>query len=186
MSDLSHLSAQGLGSPVERTCASCAKAKVKCDKKRPKCGRCTRLGVECLAQLRGRGRPPNSARKQQHQQQLANGQRVMYASSGSWADSPGGMSASEPSPGGQQMAHHLGYLAAHGARDPSGGAGGLGGLTASAADGGGQGGTRFVLLETLGMAMREEVHAQGGRLTSPESEGKFQAVLLWLLKVLLA
>ena len=45
-----------------RTCLTCAKAKIKCDKVLSgKCGRCTRLGIECHAQLRGRGRPPNSA-----------------------------------------------------------------------------------------------------------------------------
>jgi len=42
-----------------RTCLTCAKAKIKCDKRGPVCGRCARLGVECTAQLRGRGRPPN-------------------------------------------------------------------------------------------------------------------------------
>jgi hypothetical protein len=45
-----------------RTCLTCAKAKIKCDKAHGgKCGRCARLGMECQAQLRGRGRPPNSA-----------------------------------------------------------------------------------------------------------------------------
>ena len=35
---------------------------MKCDKLRPTCARCARLGIECSVQLRGRGRPPNSAR----------------------------------------------------------------------------------------------------------------------------
>jgi len=35
---------------------------VKCDKVRPMCGRCSRLGLSCGSQARGRGRPPNSAR----------------------------------------------------------------------------------------------------------------------------
>lgn len=42
-----------------KTCITCAKAKIKCDKETPNCGRCVRLGIECSAQLRGRGRPPN-------------------------------------------------------------------------------------------------------------------------------
>ena len=45
-----------------KTCLTCAKAKIKCDKMSPKCGRCSRLGIECNAQLRGRGRPPNVVR----------------------------------------------------------------------------------------------------------------------------
>jgi hypothetical protein len=40
-----------------KTCITCAKAKIKCDKMLPKCSRCVRLGIDCLAQARGRGRP---------------------------------------------------------------------------------------------------------------------------------
>mmetsp|Transcript_71247 Transcript_71247/g.143437 ORF Transcript_71247/g.143437 Transcript_71247/m.143437 type:complete len:357 (-) Transcript_71247:132-1202(-) len=39
------------------TCIGCAKAKVKCNKVFPTCGRCARLGTACHPQLRGRGRP---------------------------------------------------------------------------------------------------------------------------------
>ena len=45
---------------------TCAKAKIKCDKMSPTCGRCARLGLECHAQLRGRGRPPNTSKPQTH------------------------------------------------------------------------------------------------------------------------
>lgn len=34
---------------------------VKCDKHRPVCGRCSRIGFNCNPQLRGRGRPPGKA-----------------------------------------------------------------------------------------------------------------------------
>mmetsp|Transcript_22825 Transcript_22825/g.26847 ORF Transcript_22825/g.26847 Transcript_22825/m.26847 type:complete len:612 (+) Transcript_22825:54-1889(+) len=51
--------------PRGGTCSACAKAKVKCDKVRPKCARCIRLGIDCNEQLRGRGRPPNSLRLNQ-------------------------------------------------------------------------------------------------------------------------
>lgn len=54
---------QGMDAQGSKTCLTCAKAKIKCDKNFPKCGRCTRLGIECSAQLRGRGRPPNSVRQ---------------------------------------------------------------------------------------------------------------------------
>lgn len=40
-----------------KTCISCAKAKIKCDKMLPTCSRCARLGIDCHAQARGRGRP---------------------------------------------------------------------------------------------------------------------------------
>jgi len=39
--------------------------KIKCDKMQPSCGRCVRLGLECTAQARGRGRPPGSFSKLQ-------------------------------------------------------------------------------------------------------------------------
>ena len=39
-----------------RTCVSCRKSKVKCSKGSP-CKRCSRLKLECVAQVRGRGRP---------------------------------------------------------------------------------------------------------------------------------
>eukprot|EP00752_Nemacystus_decipiens_P016274 g14553.t1 len=39
-----------------RTCVSCRKSKVKCSKGSP-CKRCCRLKLECIAQVRGRGRP---------------------------------------------------------------------------------------------------------------------------------
>eukprot|EP00903_Cladosiphon_okamuranus_P010863 g10260.t1 len=39
-----------------RTCVSCRKSKVKCSKGSP-CKRCIRLKLECIAQVRGRGRP---------------------------------------------------------------------------------------------------------------------------------
>mmetsp|Transcript_64000 Transcript_64000/g.109859 ORF Transcript_64000/g.109859 Transcript_64000/m.109859 type:complete len:500 (-) Transcript_64000:178-1677(-) len=46
-------------------CVLCAKMKIKCDKMQPSCGRCVRLGLECTAQARGRGRPPGSFSKLQ-------------------------------------------------------------------------------------------------------------------------
>ncbi|CAN0154583.1 unnamed protein product, partial [Phaeothamnion confervicola] len=39
-----------------RTCISCRRSKVKCDKTYP-CNRCVRLKLTCVAQTRGRGRP---------------------------------------------------------------------------------------------------------------------------------
>jgi len=35
------------------------RGQVKCDKKTPNCARCMRLGIACVWQGRGRGRPPN-------------------------------------------------------------------------------------------------------------------------------
>ena len=31
-----------------RPCAACARSKVKCDNKKPACGRCVRLGLACV------------------------------------------------------------------------------------------------------------------------------------------
>ncbi|CAM9530033.1 unnamed protein product, partial [Choristocarpus tenellus] len=45
----------------ERTCTSCRKSKVKCDRRAP-CTRCVRLKMECIAQTRGRGRPLSAVR----------------------------------------------------------------------------------------------------------------------------
>jgi len=47
------------GAAVGKTCVQCARAKVKCDKVAPVCGRCARLGSPCHSQARGPGRPPN-------------------------------------------------------------------------------------------------------------------------------
>jgi hypothetical protein len=48
-----------------KTCITCAKAKIKCDKMQPRCGRCVRLNIDCCAQLRGRGRPPTKPEKEE-------------------------------------------------------------------------------------------------------------------------
>ncbi|CAN0246862.1 unnamed protein product, partial [Discosporangium mesarthrocarpum] len=47
--------------PGDRTCTSCRKSKVKCDKLTP-CSRCVRLKMVCVAQTRGRGRPLSSTK----------------------------------------------------------------------------------------------------------------------------
>ena len=41
---------------VSETCASCARAKVKCDKTKPRCNRCVRLNIPCGVQFKGRGK----------------------------------------------------------------------------------------------------------------------------------
>lgn len=64
-----------------RTCITCAKAKIKCDKNTPSCGRCVRLGIECSAQLRGRGRPPNNAKQPETSNEFSKSKKA-YGPSG--------------------------------------------------------------------------------------------------------
>jgi hypothetical protein len=60
---------------LRQTCDLCSEAKVKCDKKQPRCGRCERLSYECVySPARRIGRPrPRSPRSQDAGRPASNG-----------------------------------------------------------------------------------------------------------------